>query len=72
MGIADPWNPRAEDLKGVPPSGAFGQNRSDSSDLRSRIQKAAGLPVYEAVLASGVSRLRPVSMTALTTALGHS
>ena len=45
-----------------PPSGAFGQNGNDSAYLRSRIQKAAGLPVYEAVLASGVSRLPPVSM----------
>ncbi|MBW2268024.1 MAG: efflux RND transporter permease subunit [Deltaproteobacteria bacterium] len=34
------------------------------------IQKGEGLPVLEAILTSGVSRLRPVSMAALTTALG--
>ena len=33
-------------------------------------EKAAGLSVYEAVLASAVSRLRPVSMATLATALG--
>jgi multidrug efflux pump subunit AcrB len=34
------------------------------------VQKRAGLPVYGAILSSGVSRLRPVAMAALTTALG--
>ena len=34
------------------------------------IQKAGGLSVYDAILTSGVSRLRPVAMAALTTALG--
>ncbi len=33
-------------------------------------QKQSGRPVYEAVVESGVSRLRPVAMAALTTALG--
>jgi multidrug efflux pump subunit AcrB len=33
-------------------------------------QKSSGLPVLTAVLDSGVSRLRPVAMAALTTALG--
>ena len=33
-------------------------------------QKEAGLSAYDAVLASGVSRLRPVAMAALTTAMG--
>ncbi len=33
-------------------------------------QKKAGTPVYDAILNSGVSRLRPVAMAALTTALG--
>jgi len=34
------------------------------------VQKRAGLGDYAAILASGVSRLRPVAMAALTTALG--
>jgi multidrug efflux pump subunit AcrB len=34
------------------------------------VQKRAGLGDYAAILDSGVSRLRPVSMAALTTALG--
>ncbi len=34
------------------------------------IQKGAGHDVYTAIMNSGVSRLRPVSMAALTTALG--
>jgi multidrug efflux pump subunit AcrB len=33
-------------------------------------QKGAGKEVYDAIMLSGVSRLRPVSMAALTTALG--
>ena len=33
-------------------------------------QKKAGTPIYDAILNSGVSRLRPVAMAALTTALG--
>jgi len=34
------------------------------------LQKGEGLPVLDAILAAGVSRLRPVAMAALTTALG--
>jgi multidrug efflux pump subunit AcrB len=34
------------------------------------VQKRAGLSDYDAILDSGVSRLRPVAMAALTTALG--
>jgi len=33
-------------------------------------QKKAGSPIYDAIVNSGVSRLRPVAMAALTTALG--
>jgi multidrug efflux pump subunit AcrB len=35
-----------------------------------RLQQSLGSPVFKAVVDSGVSRLRPVSMAALTTALG--
>jgi len=34
------------------------------------LQKRGGKPVYDAIVGAGVSRLRPVSMAALTTALG--
>ena len=34
------------------------------------LQKREGSPVFKAIVDSGVSRLRPVSMAALTTALG--
>jgi multidrug efflux pump subunit AcrB len=34
------------------------------------VQKRAGLSDYDAIMESGVSRLRPVAMAALTTALG--
>ena len=34
------------------------------------LQKREGSPVFKAIVDSGVSRLRPVAMAALTTALG--
>jgi len=34
------------------------------------VQKRSGAQVYEAIVTSGISRLRPVAMAALTTALG--
>ena len=35
-----------------------------------KVQKAAGKQIYAAIVSSGISRLRPVAMTALTTVMG--